>query len=311
MVRRIRIATRASRLAVWQAQYVQEMIESRLNCATTLVTVTSKGDELRDRPISEIGEVGVFTKEVQQALLEETADAAVHSLKDLPTESIAGLCLAATPARGPVHDVLLAPQYCRLADMPQGARLATSSLRRRAQLLRHRPDLAVVDIRGNVETRVNKLRNGHLDGVVLAAAGIERLGLQTQVTESFSIDFMLPAVGQGALGIECRNNDPELRRMLMVLDDVETRAAVNAERAFLRQMQGGCHVPIGAYATVVDQQVVLRGLILSLDGRAAFSGRHCGHPADSEQVGIELAQRLLDQGARSLAAVGFQAGLDV
>lgn len=299
--RPIRIATRASRLALWQAEYVRAAIEKLSpGRAVELVHVVSKGDAVRDRPLHAVGGVGLFTKEVQQLVLDGGADLAVHSLKDLPTETHRELVLAAVPPRGPVGDVLAGSRGRTLAELPAGACLATSSLRRSAQLRRHRPDLAIVDIRGNVETRLAKVADQGLDGVVLAAAGIERLGLADRIAERIPFAVMLPAVGQGALGIECRADDDATRTLLARLDDRPTRLAVEAERAFLRRLQGGCTVPIGALAELRDQTLTLRGIVLSGDGSRWFAEQVSG-PADSAgSLGSALANTLLERGARAL-----------
>ena len=297
----IRIATRASRLALWQAEFVRAALKSQNpDRHVELVEIVSTGDQVRDRPLHEIGGVGLFTKEVQEAVLDRRADLAVHSLKDLPTVSHPDLVLAAVPGRGPVADVLLAPRWKRFESLPAGARVATSSLRRRAQLLAKRPDLFLVDIRGNVETRIRKLHETGLDGLVLASAGIHRLGLEAEITHELPTDLMVPAVGQGALGIECRRDDADTARALETLDDPVTRQAVSAERAFLHALQGGCQTPIGAYATVSGGMVNLLGIVLDRDGKESFSATAVGLADQPAEVGWELAQRLIERGADRL-----------
>lgn len=262
-----------------------------------LVEVVSTGDVVRDRPLYEVGGVGIFTKEVQDALLDGRADLAVHSLKDLPTVEHADLTLAAVPIRGPVNDVLLAPQHKTVANLPEGARVATSSLRRRAQLLRARPDIQIVDIRGNVETRIRKLHEQELDGLILAAAGVIRLGLDNEVTEHLTHELMLPAVGQGALGIECRRDAPAVQSLLAELEDTPTRQAVTAERSFLRVLQGGCQLPVGAHARLQGDQLVLAGNVIGREGTPVFEGEIAGSPDDGEKLGADLAHQLLSEGA--------------
>lgn len=298
---RIRIATRGSRLALWQANHVKALLlalDPQLQIE--LVEVVSTGDTVDNRPLFEIGGVGIFTKEVQDAVLAGKADLAVHSLKDLPTQTHPDLCLAAVPPRESVEDVLIAPEHVRLDQLPDGGAVATSSLRRRAQLLRFRPDLHLVDIRGNVETRIRKLQElGHA-GLVLAAAGLKRLDLMHHATQVLPHDVMLPAVGQGALGIECRADDAPTRELLSELEDPATRAAVDAERAMLRELQGGCHVPIAAHAFVVDGILQIRGRVLAVNGSECIEGTMEGEAARAEELGTKLAQQLISQGAKQL-----------
>ena len=298
MVTPLRIATRGSKLALWQAEFVRKRLsQADAERPVELVRIVSTGDAVRDRPLFEVGGVGVFTKEVQEAILDGRADLAVHSLKDLPTVSHPQLCLAAVPERGAVGDVLLAPQFRTLDRLPEGAQVATSSLRRRAQLLRHRPDLRIVDIRGNVETRIARLHKRRLDGLILATAGVERLGLAAEITERLGLDIMLPAVGQGALGVECRCDDIQVRTLLQALEHLPTRQAVVAERAFLRVLEGGCQVPIGAFARPEGDDLSLRGIVLDRSGKRWFSGELQGSADDAEELGNELAASLLHQGA--------------
>jgi hydroxymethylbilane synthase len=295
----LRIATRGSRLALWQAEAVQAMLlERRPDLAVELVIVTSTGDVNRTDPLHKIGGMGLFTKEIQDAVLDGRADIAVHSLKDLPTETPSELVIAAVPPRGPAEDALLAPKHGSLDRLPKGAKVATSSLRRRAQLLRLRPDLHIAEVRGNVETRVRKLLDGDCDAMILALAGLERLGLTEHVTERFTPVQILPAVGQGALGIECRSNDEDARSLLAEIDDAETHRAIAAERTFLRTLQGGCQLPIGALATIQGSRIHLRGNVTSRDGNEQFAGE--AHGDDPHEVGARLADELLRQGAKKL-----------
>lgn len=300
---RIRIATRASRLALWQAEYVSARLrELHPDLTVELVKIASAGDVDRERPIAQIG-VGVFTKEIQAAILDGRADIAVHSLKDLPTLPVAGIVLGAVPERASPFDALLSPVHRRLMDLPQGGRVATSSLRRRAQLLRVRPDLQIESIRGNVETRIRKAVEESLDGLILARAGLDRLGLSEHVTEDLAPEVMVPAVGQGALGIECRAEDKETAGRLQSLNHPETRQAVTAERAFLAVLQGGCQLPAGAYASVEEDRLSLRGIVLSADGSQFFASETSGPSADAESLGIALANQLLTRGADKVLGV--------
>ncbi|HVJ80495.1 MAG TPA: hydroxymethylbilane synthase [Planctomycetia bacterium] len=297
----LRIATRGSRLALWQAETVKAALQAAQPGVTVeLVLVTSQGDADRTRPLHEMGGVGVFTKEVQDAVLDGRADLAVHSLKDLPTVPHPELELAAVPERGPTADALLSPQYMTLAALPQGAAVATGSLRRRAQLLRRRPDLRIEEVRGNVDTRVKKLLKGRLDAMVLARAGLERLGLLEHATEFFAPETMLPAVGQGALGIECRRSDERTRSTLQSLEHEATRIAVTAERAFLAELQGGCQMPIGALALLNAGRVTLEGNFVTPDGATEIRGRREGAAKDAASIGLDLAAEFLSRGVREL-----------
>jgi hydroxymethylbilane synthase len=300
----LRIATRGSPLALWQANYVAERLRSRAGGRPVeLVHIQTAGDRIQNVALAQIGSIGLFTKEIQRALLAGTADVAVHSLKDLPTEPVEGLVLAAVPPRGPTGDAFVSRRHSSFDRLPPGATVATSSLRRRAQLLSRRPDLRPVDIRGNVETRLRKLDEHELDALVLAQAGLERLGLASAIVEVLDPAWMLPAVGQGALGVECRADDGPTRELLARLDDAPTRQAVLAERALLRGLGGGCLVPIGAAATVAGDELTLCGAVLSPDGRERVAGQTLGPAAEAEGLGRNLADQLLAQGARRLLGI--------
>jgi hydroxymethylbilane synthase len=293
----LRIGTRGSRLALWQAQHVAALLRPH---PVELVEIQTVGDQVRDRPLAQIGGDGLFTKEIQKALLAGAVDLAVHSLKDLPTLPVEGLVLAAVPRRGPTGDVLVSHRHRRFDDLPPGAVVATSSLRRRAQVLHRRPDLRLVDIRGNVETRLRKLAEQDLDAVILAQAGLERLGLGDAITEVLDPAWILPAVGQGALGLECRADDRATLALVEPLNDPPTRQAVLAERALLRALGGGCLVPIGAAGTVAGNLLHLRGAVLSPDGTRRVGGEVSGSADDAEALGRRLAQQLLKKGAGEL-----------
>ena len=301
MKRTIRIATRGSKLALWQAEFVRDqLLLSYPDSVIELVILTSSGDVVLDRPLYAVGGVGIFTKEIQDAVLDGRADIAVHSLKDLPTVSHPSLSLAAVPKRGEVGDAFLSPKHASFQSLPQGARVATSSLRRQAQLLRHRPDLAIESIRGNVETRIRKMHEEGLDGLVLAVAGVERLGLQSEVREIIAEELMLPAVGQGALGIECRADDEAMRNLLATLEDEETRLRVDAERSFLRTIQGGCQVPVGATTDIVEETLHLRAIVLSPDGKRWKEDSIAGAAAEADLLGRQLAEEMIADGAAEL-----------
>jgi hydroxymethylbilane synthase len=263
-----------------------------------LVEIQTVGDRVRDQPLSRIGGDGVFTKEIERALLAGAVDVAVHSLKDLPTAPVDGLLLAAVPARGPVADVFVSRRHRSFDQLPAGAVVGTSSLRRRAQALHRRPDLRLLDLRGNVETRLRKLAEQNLDAIILAQAGLERLGLGEVVTEVLHPGWMLPAVGQGALGLECRAEDEATRALLEHLDDGPTRQVVRAERALLRGLGGGCLVPVGVATTITGEVLTLRAAVFQPDGTARVDGETRGSPGDAEDLGRRLAQDLLAQGAR-------------
>lgn len=297
----LRIGTRGSPLALWQANHVAGVLRARQpSVAVEIVRIQTTGDQVRDRPLSQIGGDGLFTKEIQQALLNEQVDVAVHSLKDLPTTVINDLVLAAVPARGACGDAFVSRQFKRFDELPRGATLATSSLRRRAQVLHHRPDLKLVDIRGNVETRLRKLAESELAGLILAQAGLERLGLGHAISEVLDPTWMLPAVGQGALGIECRLGDTTTQNLIRILDDSQTHAAVFAERSMLRALGGGCQVPIGA-VTAIDADVIrLRGVVVSVDGCQWIEAETNGSLLAAEALGKQVATELLKRGAKAL-----------
>jgi hydroxymethylbilane synthase len=302
MTRPLRIGTRGSRLALWQANHVAALLRPHEgDRAIEIVEIQTAGDRVRDVPLAVLGGQGVFTKEIQGALIDDKVDVAVHSLKDLPTVPVEGLALAAVPPRGPTGDVFVSVRCRRFDDLPSGAVIATSSLRRRAQVGHRRPDISVFDIRGNVETRLRKLNDQQLDGLILAQAGLERLGLQDQITEVLDPAWMLPAVGQGALGLECRAADGETRSLLEAINHSPTHQSVLTERAFLRTLQGGCQVPIGAAGNFDGGKLTLRGVVLSPDGSRRIDGTMSGHNA--EETGERLARELLGRGAAELLAL--------
>jgi hydroxymethylbilane synthase len=297
----LRIGTRASPLALWQAHHVAALLRHAApGRPVELVEIETFGDAVRDAPLAQLGGTGIFTKAIQDALLDDRADVAVHSLKDLPTFAVEGLVLAAVPRRGPTGDALVSNRHRSFAALPPGAVVASSSLRRKAQLLRRRPDLKLIDIRGNVDTRLRKLAEQGLDATILAQAGLERLGLADRITEVLDDAWMLPAVGQGALGLECRAADAETRAILDTLNDAATRWAVLAERALLRGLGGGCHVPIGAKTQLRDGTLSLRGVVLAPDGSRCIDAKIAGPQDQAEGLGQRLAEQLRGQGAEEL-----------
>lgn len=297
----LRLGTRGSPLALWQARHVADLLGPVVSpCPVTLVRIDTAGDRDQATALSAMGGYGVFTKAIQDALLADRADVAVHSLKDLPTIPTDGLILAATPPRGPAGDVFVSTRHKRFDDLPQGAVVGTASLRRRAQALHRRPDLRLVNLRGNVETRLGKLDRENLDAIILAEAGLDRLGLAGRATEVLDPGWMLPAVGQGAIGLECREADADTRAALEAVNDPDTWSRVLAERAMLAALGGGCLVPIGVVSEVAAGLLTLRGSVLTPDGARCVVGTHRG-PADAPlAVGHELAAILLGEGAAEL-----------
>jgi len=265
-----------------------------------LVLIETQGDQDQTRPLAQLGGLGVFTKSIQDALLDGRADVAVHSLKDLPTQPVPGLRLVATPPRGPVGDVLVSTRFNHFDSLPIGARIATGSTRRRSQILLRRPDLQMVEMRGNIATRLRKLHEQELDGMVLAEAGLVRLGYGDQIREVLDPVWMLPAVGQGAVGLECRSDDLDTQHWLEAVNDPKTWACITAERALLYALGGGCQIPVGALTTLRNETLTLRAAVLAGDGQRGIVDTHQGnwmHPAD---IGHELAARLFAAGAREL-----------
>jgi hydroxymethylbilane synthase len=301
-VKRIRIGSRGSALALAQARWVKRELEARYPGAQIdLVTIKTSGDQFVDVAIAAIGGKRVFTKEIEDALLRDEIDLAVHSLKDLPTELPAGLVLAAVPRREDARDVLVARHKVLFKDLAQGARVATGSLRRQAQLLQCRRDLAIVSIRGNVDTRLRKLEDGEADALVLAAAGLKRLGLEGRISEYLADSICISAVGQGALGIETRE-DPAVRELIDFFDDAATSAEVSAERALLARLGGGCHVPVGARARVEGETLSLIGAVAKPNGKAICKGIIEGKVTIAREIGRRLAEQLIRDGADKILA---------
>lgn len=297
--RLLRLGTRASPLARWQAEWVARELR-KLGHDVSLVPLSTRGDQDRTAPLGEIGGQGVFTKELQRALLRDEIDLAVHSLKDLPTEPIEGLELGAIPPRASTADALVSHTWRTLAELPPGSVIGTGSLRRRAQLWHVRPDLRMHDIRGNIETRLRKLADGEYDALVLAEAGLQRLQLIQHVSEILPEAVMLPAVGQGALGIEILSANTELKGLLAPLDDVPTRSAVTAERSLLAALRAGCLAPVGAKGELDGNQLRLRGVVLSGDGTVRLAAQHTGLSSDADAIGRKVADDLLAQGAAAI-----------
>ncbi len=296
MTTTLTFATRPSALARWQTQWVMRALERAhpgLKCGERLIT--TQGDRVVDKPLPEIGGKGLFTRELEAELLNGRVQCAVHSLKDLPVADSAGLTVGAIPARGEARDVLVSPEGFTLRTLPEGARVGTSSLRRSAQLLRERPDLQVQSLRGNVDTRVRKALQGQYEAILLAGAGLSRLGLDRHVSEWLTLETMLPAPGQGALAVQCRADDQATLGLLAAIEDRPTRAAVTAERSFLDGLGGGCAVPVAAFAESTEAGLQLSGLVITPDGRREVRLEGAGMEANA--LGFSLAQQALAQGA--------------
>lgn len=297
----LRIATRQSQLALWQAEHVAGLLRrAHAGIAVELLPMSTKGDRILDRSLAAIGGKGLFIKELETALEDGRADLAVHSMKDVPGELPAGLAIAAVLTRADPHDALVTRHGRSLADLPRGARLGTSSMRRRAQLLAARPDLAVETLRGNVGTRLKRLDDGELDAIVLACAGLTRLGLESRIAVRLDPQVSLPAVGQGVIGIECRSDDERTRALLAVLNDRDTQIAVDAERAFARRLGGSCQSPIAAFAEIAGTELTLTGLVAEPDGSRLLRDSIAGGLAEPQALGERLAGRLLAAGAGPL-----------
>jgi hydroxymethylbilane synthase len=302
-MRHLIIATRGSQLALAQARWVAaRLAELSPGLAVELDIIKTTGDKILDVPLAQVGGKGLFVKEIEDALLAGRAALAVHSMKDVPSELPPGLLLAAVSSREDVRDVLVTRRGLGLETVPRGGRVGTSSLRRQAQLLALRPDLLMVPLRGNVETRLKKLASENLDAVVLAAAGLNRLGLDQVKALPLEPSLMLPAVGQGALGLECREDDTGLRELIQGLNHPETAQAVAAERGFLARLEGGCQVPIAGHAVVEKGIVMFKGLVASLDGRRMVKGEGLAPPEQARAMGASVAEEILARGGREILA---------
>ena len=294
---KVKIGTRKSKLALWQANYVKAFLEEK-GAEVELVKITTTGDRILNSPLAKIGGKGLFVKEIEQALIEGKIDLAVHSLKDVPMILPEGLTLSCITKRESPYDVLLSKDGKRLEELPEGSVVGTSSLRRGVQIKRFRKDLKVEMLRGNVDTRVRKLEEGLYDAIILAHAGVKRMGYETLITEVLE-DF-IPAVGQGSLAIETREDDESIRNLLRDLDDEESHRIALCERAFLRELEGGCQVPIGAMARVESGKITIRGFISDLEGERFLEGEESSPLNDPESAGKRLARRLLDMGGRNI-----------
>ena len=295
--KRVIVGSRGSKLALIQANWVISELK-RLNPGLEfqIEKISTKGDKITNAPLSRLGGVGLFTKELEVALIKEKIDIAVHSAKDVPTEIHEGLTIGATPKREDPHDVLISCNNASLEKLPDNARIGTSSLRRKAQLLAFREDYKILDLRGNLDTRLKKLEEEDLDAIVVACAGLLRMNYTGQISQIIPFDIMLPAVGQGSLCIEIRKDDTRIQKIVSDIDDEQTRIAVKTERSLLAKLQGGCQVPIGAYAEIQGKEVSIEAIICTLDGDHAIRDRHSGPKNQAAKIGEELARRMLENG---------------
>lgn len=294
----LKIGTRGSPLALWQANWIKSQLENlHENLSVNLIKIKTSGDKIQDVPLAKIGGKGLFTKEIEESMLRYETDIAVHSMKDVPVVFPSALMLSVITKREDPRDALISRKGLKLDDLPKGAKVGTGSFRRTTQLLHYRPDLEVVAMRGNLETRLRKLESENLDAIILAAAGLIRLEMADRISEYIEPEIMLPGGGQGAVGIESRKQDLETMNCIFPLDHEDTHTALEAERGFLTRLEGGCQVPIGVYATVDGDKVHLRGLVGSLDGKQIIKVERTGSTEDAEGLGIDLAGEILEKGA--------------
>ncbi|MEO9281829.1 hydroxymethylbilane synthase [Acinetobacter sp. WA-87] len=297
----LKIATRQSPLALWQAEHIRARLqELHPDLTVELVKFVTQGDKILDTPLAKIGGKGLFVKELETALLDGRADLAVHSMKDVPMALPEGLTLAVICEREDPLDAFVSNTFEKFADLPQGARVGTSSLRRKSQILKQRPDLQIIDLRGNVGTRLGKLDDGQYDAIILASAGLKRLGLENRIRHTIEPNVSLPAVGQGALGLECRADDQDVLALIQPLLHIETDVCVRAERAFNAYLEGGCQVPIAGYATLQDGKIHIEGRVGSVDGQTLLRAEMTDEAHNAQQLGENLARNLLEQGAGDL-----------
>lgn len=296
-MKKIVIGTRGSRLALWQANFVAAQLKRLVSCEITIRKIKTTGDKILDSPLARIGGKGLFVKEIETALLNGEVDLAVHSMKDVPTDLPSGLVIGAMMPREDPLDVLVSRDGSTLEELSEGAVVGTGSLRRRAQLLHSRPDLIISDVRGNIDTRLRKMESGMFDAIVVAAAGLIRMGWSDRITMRIPADVCLPAVGQGAVGVEIREGDEEMAELAGAINHSKTFASISAERALLKKLEGGCQVPIGALGTVGESELKLTAAVANLDGSKLVRGSISGSPERAEEIGIALAERLLEQGA--------------
>lgn len=297
---KVTIATRGSNLALWQAHHIKGLLEKTHGVQVELNIIKTKGDKILDVPLAKIGGKGLFVKEIEQALQDGKADIAVHSMKDVPMEMPEGLMLYASPEGETPADCFVSVKYNELAELPEGAVVGTSSLRRKLQVKRLRPDLQIKDLRGNVNTRLAKLDAGEYDGIILAKAGLVRLELGHVVRETFTTKQMLPACCQGVLGIQIRENDSRMKKLLDFLRHKETETRITMERAFLRRLEGGCQAPIAGHSVMIGDKICMKGLVADIDGRVFVEQVTEGSVEDAEKLGLELAEKVLSEGGKEI-----------
>lgn len=302
MLKHLIIATRGSSLALWQAEFIKNcLLKIEPNLSISFNIIKTHGDKVLDRPLAQIGGKGLFVKEIEEAILDGRADLAVHSIKDVPMDLPAGLFLGCIPKRQACEDVFISCRFPTLMSLPQGATIGTSSLRRQAQILALRPDLSVEPLRGNVDTRMAKLKGGAYDAIILAQAGLTRLGLDAPFMQILNVDDFLPAVGQGSLGIECQEDNYDLLVLLASLEDRDSRLCVEAERSFLKGLDGGCQAPIAAHARLLDNDTLsLRGMVGETDGSKILLSENKGEAVDAHRIGSTLAEKMLKTGAKAI-----------
>ncbi|MDO8885940.1 hydroxymethylbilane synthase [Candidatus Oleimmundimicrobium sp.] len=294
------IGTRGSRLALWQANFVAESLKQFTDAEIIIKKIKTQGDKILDSPLAKIGDKGLFVKEIEVALSTGEADLAVHSMKDVPTELPVGLKISSILKREDPRDVLISKGGVCLSDLPKGSKVGTSSLRRKAQLLNFRPDLKIVDVRGNIDTRLQKMESGEFDAIILAAAGIDRMGWADKITERIAMEISLPAVGQGAIGIETRESDDIINKLVEKINHVSTFTAVAAERAMMKKLEGGCQIPIGALGVLEENCINLWGMVASLDGKRLIRDFVSGKSSEAEELGIKLAEQMIKSGAKEI-----------
>ena len=296
--RKIIIGSRGSPLALWQANWVKDLLlQNHFDLAVDIKIIKTSGDKIQNMPLAKIGGKGLFVKEIEEELLKSQVDFAVHSMKDMPISFPMNLCIACVTKRENPFDALISRTGAKLVDMPNGAKIGTGSLRRISQLMNYRPDLKLIPLRGNLETRLKKLETDGLDAIILAAAGLIRMGWDDRITEIISPEILLPAMGQGAVGIEARKNDVDNQILLADMDDEETHYALDAERALVSQLQGGCNVPIGSFATLDEEQITLTGLVASLDGKTLYKKEMTDIKTNAIALGRKIGDELIAMGA--------------
>ncbi len=297
-IEKIRLGTRGSPLALWQANWIKNQLEeTHEGLQVELITIKTTGDKIQDVPLAKIGGKGLFLKEIEDALLKNKIDIAVHSMKDVPVQLPRRLCIASFTERQDPRDALISKNGVKLADMPKNAKIGTGSMRRQTQLLNYRPDFEIIPLRGNIDTRIKKLETEGLDGIILAAAGLIRMGWAEQITEYIDTGILLPAIGQGSVGIETRDFDIDVIEAVVALDHEDTNYALEAERGFLRVLEGGCQVPIGGYATIQDGQLTIKGLVGDLGGKEIIKSEKTGAIENAEYIGQDLGKEILGMGA--------------